>query len=147
MDLEILDISTHSRITVIQQSLRRQSIENLSIPVFSGKNYISHHKQEKENAYVDYKIKKLILNPYFSPLMASDEDLSRLPNTYITVSEYTVVRDEGMILAERLRKLNHTVKYNYLEGMSHGIIRYVEFKRFNEEYKRLAVYINETFGR
>lgn len=52
-----------------------------------------------------------------------------------------------MIPTERLRKLNHTVKYNYLEGMSHGIIRHVEFKRFNEEYKRLAVYINETFGR
>jgi acetyl esterase/lipase len=112
-----------------------------------GGNYISHHKQEKENAYVDYKIKKLILNPYFSPLMASDEELSRLPNTYITVSEYTVVRDEGMILAERLMKLNHTVKYSYLEGMSDGIFRYVEFKRFNEEYKRLAVYINATFER
>ena len=147
MELVILDISRHSRITVIQQSLRRQSIENLSIPVSSGGNYISHHKQEKENAYVDYKIKKLIFNPYFSPLMASDEDLSRLPNTYLTVSEYTVVRDEGMILAKRLMKLNHTVKYNYLEGMSHGIFRIVEFKRFNEEFKRLAVYINETFGR
>lgn len=133
----------NSHTTIATKSKYRKFVNSSLL----GENYISHHKQEKENAYVDYKIKKLILNPYFSPLMASDEDLRRLPNTYITVSEYTVVRDEGMILAERLMKLNHTVKYNYLEGMSHGIFRYVEFKRFNEEYKRLAVYINETFGR
>lgn len=86
MDLEILDISTHSRIshTTIATKTKFRKFVNSSL---LGENYISHHKQEKENEYVDYKLKKLILNPYFSPLMASDEDLSRLPNTYITVSE------------------------------------------------------------
>jgi acetyl esterase/lipase len=43
--------------------------------------------------------------------MASDEELSRLPNTYITVSEYTVVRDEGMIMAEMLRISSNINKY------------------------------------
>ena len=140
----------NSHTTIVTKTKNRKFVNSSLF----GENYISHPKQEKENAYVDYKIKKLI------PLMASNEDLSRLPNTYITVSEYsivrdeditvseyTIVRDEGMILAERLKKLNHTIEYNYLEGMSHGVFRYVEFKRFNEEYKRLAVYINETFGR
>jgi len=130
--------------TTIATKIKNKIFVNSSL---LGEHYISQHKHEKENVYIDHKIKKLILNPYFSPLMASDKELSRLPNTYRTLSEYTVVRDEGMILAERLMKFNHTIKYNYLEGMAHGIFRYVEFKRFNEEYKRLAVYINETFGR
>lgn len=111
------------------------------------RRYRTEYTQERENVYVDYKIKKIILNPYFSPLMASDDQLKGLPNTYLTLSEYNVLRDEGMILAERLRLLNHVIIYNYLEGRSYGILRNVHFRSSTEEYVRLALYINRTFGR
>ncbi|CAH1245206.1 NCEH1 [Branchiostoma lanceolatum] len=43
-----------------------------------------------------------ILNPYFSPLMAEDADLSGLPNTYVTVCGKDVLRDDGIMYAKRL---------------------------------------------
>lgn len=112
-----------------------------------GRRYRTEYTPQRENVNVDYKIKNLILNPYFSPLMASDDQLKGLPNTYLTLSEHSVLRDEGMILAERLRLLNHVITYNYLEGRSYGILKHVHFRSSTAEYVRLTLYINKTFGR
>lgn len=50
------------------------------------------------------KIKDTLLNPLFAPLMASESDLKRLPPTFVIVSEFDVMRDDGLLYAHRLRE-------------------------------------------
>lgn len=66
------------------------------------------------------EISKLIVNPYFAPLMASDEQLSKLPVTLIVNAEYDVLKDDGWILFHRLQRVKHHVAILECDGLQHG---------------------------
>jgi acetyl esterase/lipase len=56
------------------------------------------------------------LNQDVSPLLIEDEELAKLPSTYVLTVDYDRLRDEGFIYAGRLRAngeilLNDIVKY------------------------------------
>ncbi|CAH1245212.1 NCEH1 [Branchiostoma lanceolatum] len=65
---------------------------------------------------------KDILNPYFSPLMAEDADLSGLPNTYVTVCGKDILRDDGIMYAKRLEMAGVQVQLVRYPSGFHGIM-------------------------
>ncbi|XP_066267948.1 neutral cholesterol ester hydrolase 1-like [Branchiostoma lanceolatum] len=67
---------------------------------------------------------KDILNPYFSPLMAEDADLSGLPNTYVTVCGKDVLRDDGIMYAKRLEMAGVQVQLVRYPSGFHGILTF-----------------------
>ncbi|XP_060075026.1 neutral cholesterol ester hydrolase 1-like [Ylistrum balloti] len=73
-----------------------------------------------ENGNTANKIENIITNPYFAPLMASDEELRKLPKTYIMTAEYDCLRDDGWILADRLKSLQLSCKHDHYDGYEHG---------------------------
>ncbi|XP_033760091.1 neutral cholesterol ester hydrolase 1-like isoform X2 [Pecten maximus] len=73
-----------------------------------------------ENGNIAKKIESIITNPYFAPLMASDDDLRELPKTYIMTAEYDCLRDDGWILADRLKTLQHSYEHAHYDGYEHG---------------------------
>ncbi|KAK3793171.1 hypothetical protein RRG08_009470 [Elysia crispata] len=56
---------------------------------------------EPHNETVFQRIKHLVVDPRFSPLMA--DDVSGLPRTHIVAQRFDVVRDDGLLYAKRLR--------------------------------------------
>ena len=91
------------------------------------------------------KIEHIILDPRFAPLMATDEDLARLPSTYIVNPEFDVLRDDGFLAAARLRKVGVTVEHTYLPGEEHGLISNVAIdSNAKEEVIRIAKFFNKT---
>ena len=63
-----------------------------------------------------------LLDPYFAPLMATDEQLKGMPPAYVLTAGYDVLRDDGLIYARRLRSVEVPVKLaHYTEGF-HGMI-------------------------
>lgn len=68
------------------------------------------------------RYEKTLLDPYFAPLMATDEQLRDMPPAYVLTAGYDVLRDDGLIYARRLRSVEVPVKLaHYTEGF-HGMI-------------------------
>jgi acetyl esterase len=62
-------------------------------------------------------------NPLASPLRA---DLTGLPPTHLTVAALDVLRDDGLLLAEKLRAAGVTVEVDLCPGVLHAFIRLTE---------------------
>lgn len=61
-------------------------------------------------------------NPYAVPL--SSVDLQNLPPTIIVTAEYDVLRDDGIVYADRLSKNGVFVVHKSYSGMIHGFFNY-----------------------
>ena len=99
----------------------------------------------KGNKDLSEKIEHIILDPRFAPLMATDEDLTKLPPTYIVIPEFDVLRDDGFLAVARLRQVGVTVEHSYLPGEEHGLISSVAIDNYaKEEAIRIAKFFNKT---
>ncbi|KAL5004087.1 hypothetical protein ScPMuIL_017543 [Solemya velum] len=76
------------------------------------------------NETVFEEIKHFILDPYFTPLMAADSDLKPLPKTYVLTAEYDTLRDEGFMLAQRLKNNGVDVVHIHWEHNFHGFLSF-----------------------
>lgn len=61
-----------------------------------------------------------------SPLLADDQDLASLPETYMTTLGWDYIRDEYLIFAERLKSVGVNLKLNYYDKAFHGIVMQVD---------------------
>lgn len=107
-------------------ALKRSKYSNFVSEKHVPKQFFDQNYIETKNDYGDETtfndISDWLLNPLFAPLMATDQSLSKLPPTYILLAEYDVLRDDGYILENRLRQLNHKVELSYWEGLQHGFL-------------------------
>lgn len=104
-----------------------------------------------KNTHVDQiipeEITKMITDPYFAPLMASDEDLKLLPPTYIFNAEFDVLRDDGFLLAGRLKRLGMKVKLSHFTAEEHGFLNFLPLEpNVMVEVRNFAMFFNETLG-
>ncbi|NXH35150.1 AAAD deacetylase, partial [Myiagra hebetior] len=63
-----------------------------------------------------------LLDPRASPLLASEARLSRLPLTYILTCEHDVLRDDGVMYAERLRAAGVPTTHHHAKDAFHGTL-------------------------
>ncbi len=77
-------------------------------------------------------------NPWAAPLLA--HDLSGLPPSYVIVSGYDPLRDEGILYAERLKEAGVRVHLSVYEDMIHGFLSYLGI------LKQAATAIEEISG-
>ena len=115
-------------------------------PSYLSGKYKMHPDDENsaENTEIANKLSKVILNPYFAPLMATDEELKLLPKTYLITAEYDGLRDEGMILGNRLRRINHPLVYKHWDGIEHGFMVYGFYNSYWAGLKHFSSYIKEV---
>ena len=80
--------------------------------------------------------------------MASDEDLAKLPPTYIVTPEFDVLRDDGFLAAARLRNAGVPVEHTYLPGEEHGLLHSAAIVRnAKEEFIRIGKFFNKTISK
>ena len=78
---------------------------------------------EPHDETVFQKVKDVIVDPRFAPLMA--DDLSGLPATHIVVEEFDVVRDDGLLYAKRLKDAGVETSVHHGQGYHNDHIRMV----------------------
>ncbi|CAF3752151.1 unnamed protein product [Rotaria sp. Silwood1] len=83
------------------------------------KNPITDDKEGDPNLIE--KAKK-ILSPEISPLLVEDEQLAKLPPTYILTVGHDRLRDESFIYAGRLKRIGVPVVHNHYEHTFHGSV-------------------------
>ncbi|XP_046349739.2 esterase LipI-like isoform X1 [Haliotis rufescens] len=75
------------------------------------------NKNEGNDA-LSNQIEAIILDATFAPLLA--QNLTQVPPAYIMTADTDVLRDEGMIYAERLRRAGIRVNTYHVKQASHG---------------------------
>ncbi|KAL3856220.1 hypothetical protein ACJMK2_010997 [Sinanodonta woodiana] len=60
-------------------------------------------KKDYGNEDLSKTIESTLIDPYFAPMMAEDDMLRDLPETYIMTCAYDIVRDDGIMFSERLK--------------------------------------------
>ncbi|CAC5392702.1 NCEH1 [Mytilus coruscus] len=102
-------------------------------------------KQSEPNTTLSDAVHDNVINPYAWPLMATDDALRKLPKTYVVVTEYDPLRDEGLIFAERLRRLvPENIELSYLAGLEHGIFSLYNYKSQPSTMDTLVDYLNRN---
>lgn len=79
------------------------------------------------------KFKEYLINPEFSPIMSTHNELSNLPKTIIFTCGCDVLRDEGYLYYKKLEKSNVDVQWKHYEDAIHGglnIPKSIVYKRF-----------------
>ena len=99
------------------------------------------------NDTLSAKIEPIVLDPYFAPLMAPD--LSKVPAAYFILAQNDVLRDDGLLYAERLRKAGVKTVVDFHKTMSHGFftispVRALTFKASLQAVDTLAEYVKEN---
>ena len=101
----------------------------------------------KGNTSLSDAIQNIVLDSRYAPLMAADEDLALLPPTYILIAEFDVLRDDGFLAVERLRKVGVPVERNYLPGEEHGLLNLIGVDENSKtEIVKFAVFFNKTIS-
>ena len=90
------------------------------------------------------------MNPDFAPLVR--ERLSGLPPAYVVTVQHDLLRDEGVLYAQRLVKAGVDVKWHHYEHGIHGIFSMFAVPGINIEAGRECMqdflrYAREQFRR
>ena len=101
------------------------------------KNELDHGSIAREFLYKPYngpktgdvdeavwnELKHKLLNPYLSPLVASD--LRGLPDAYVFTCQYDVLRDDGIMYAKRLRDSQVKVVHSNMKCGFHALLLFI----------------------
>ncbi|HDR4440080.1 alpha/beta hydrolase [Bacillus thuringiensis serovar brasilensis] len=81
-------------------------------------------------------------NPLVSPV--KEQNLEKLPSTFIITAEYDPLRDEGELFAENLRKSGVHVETKRYEGAIHGFLgKFTHLNEYKDSYQRTGTFLNE----
>lgn len=61
-----------------------------------------------------------LISPKMSPLLVPNEELKKLPPIILFTTEFDILRDEGLIFAERLKEVNNTFYHHHFPTTFHG---------------------------
>lgn len=73
-----------------------------------------------------YEALQQALEPTFSPLLAENAIIRKLPQTYILTCEYDVLRDDGILYKERLEANGVQVSWYHVRDGFHGIVSFFD---------------------
>ncbi|XP_054857814.1 arylacetamide deacetylase-like 4 [Eublepharis macularius] len=93
-----------------------------------------------------YKIAELSLQPTFCPLLAEDDIVRQLPETFLLTCEYDVLRDDGLLYKKRLEDNGVPVTWLHLKKGFHGImfnndLMFFQYKEAEHAMKHIVDFI------
>ncbi|XP_042334583.1 arylacetamide deacetylase-like 3 [Sceloporus undulatus] len=74
-----------------------------------------------------YEIVKDGFQPTFSPLLAEDEIVCQLPETFLITCEYDILRDDGLLYKKRLEDSGVPVTWHHIEDGIHGMTFTIDY--------------------
>ena len=104
----------------VLENLRKSRLNWSRLPVEFNAKRVEPRCDGCGDAEMWAEIENVFMNPYFAPLM--DDDLSKLPSTYIVTANNDVLRDDGAMYAYRLREAGNKVTYKHWHSGFHNII-------------------------
>lgn len=69
-----------------------------------------------------YEVAESMFDPVFSPLLAEDNVIAQLPETFLLTCEFDVLRDDGLLYKKRLEDHGIKVTWCHLQEGFHGTV-------------------------
>ena len=102
--------------------MRRDHIRDDTLKSGSLQQQNSFGRDDMPSSFIEK-----MTNPYIAPLMADEEMLLGLPRAYVMTGGYDIIRDDGIMYAERLEQAkvpvilnNHATAYHFSIAYSGG---------------------------
>jgi acetyl esterase/lipase len=117
---------------------------------YDPKKFIPAPLSEEDPLFkLDKKEKDELLNFLTSPIawpgLASDKDLANQPKAYFIITEMDILKDEGLIYAQRLRNAGVPVEIAYYKSAFHGITQQIGiFSIVDLIFEDMANYIEKN---
>jgi acetyl esterase/lipase len=111
------------------------------LPSEHQRSFVSTKPSLKTPTHIDTSV---FLNPYFSPLLASDDDLRKLPKTYLMTADIDALRDDGFLLAKRMKSLGLDIDHDHMVGLEHGFVLFFYYESSLEYIENYSTYINKN---
>lgn len=98
------------------------------------------------------RLAEILLDKKVSPLLVDDEFLKKhTPNyTLLLTAEMDILRDDGFIYAERLKRVGKTIVHKHYDNMFHGVLGLLHGPlKFNEAHpllKKIAQHVKEVIS-
>ena len=122
--LKVVKANNHVSPTVKKQ-LSRTYLNVDRLPArFITKDYVPWNTDNGDET-VWRDLKPVLMNPYFSPLLA--DDLTNLPKAYIFTGENDILRDDGYWYVTRLRDAGVDVTHMAHPTAFHSILNLLGF--------------------
>lgn len=119
-----LMVNNHTNVK--QKKLYRPWVDWSYIPEKYRQIYKQPIADQTEGNVVLIKNAKDILHRDVSPLLVDDQELSKLPSTYVLTVDHDRLRDEGFIYAGRLKSNGVKVVHRHFENTFHGSLTFLE---------------------
>lgn len=113
----------------VQKSKFAEYVSYKNLPEHERNLYVTEPPQSlgsREDA-LSLEVTQRILNPLIAGLMASDEQLQRLPPTLHITCEHDFAAHDGLLLISRLKKIGIDLVHLHYKGYPHGFIIPIDF--------------------
>jgi len=88
------------------------------------------------SATINKKLTEMAVNPYTSPLMASDKTLSKFMRIHMMLVNDDQLRDEGMLFYSRLKTLGVDVSLQFLKDSPHACLNVGSMSKSTYHYSQ-----------
>jgi len=95
----------------VSPAVKKMKVPYIDVTRLPSKYLVGYEKQSVEtgNETMWNELKEKLLNPYLSPLVA--KRLDGLPLTYMFTAEHDLLRDEGLLYVDRLKRAGVKVEH------------------------------------
>lgn len=121
--------------------------------LLNSKYYVDHHLDQLNDTSNRYeRLSEILLSNKVSPLLVEDDYLeANTPeNTLLITAEIDILRDDGFIYAERLRRVDKRVNHVHYDSLFHGIFGLntgpLKFDKANEIVHKVAHLVKQTIN-
>ncbi|XP_046573125.1 arylacetamide deacetylase-like [Haliotis rubra] len=105
----------------LKQSIYASYVDSKLVPTkYRGDSSEQTQNLDYGDEEISNQIEKFILNPYFAPLMAPD--LSGVAPAFVVTAEFDVLRDDGLMYAQRMKDTGVDVVVYNSPGSIHGFL-------------------------
>lgn len=121
--LHTILLNNHTALDESRVSAHRSKVNWTSmIPKHLHKHYTAIFPQTGSPSVL--KDVPAMLDPRAAPLLAEQEVLKTVPRTYIMTCEHDVLRDDGMMYAQRLELTGVSVTHRHYDDCFHGCVSF-----------------------
>uniref|UniRef100_A0A0N5CF51 Abhydrolase_3 domain-containing protein n=1 Tax=Strongyloides papillosus TaxID=174720 RepID=A0A0N5CF51_STREA len=126
----------------VPHSLRNLEFTSHEILPLSWREEIKRPiKSMEPDEKLSAKLKPYLCNPDFTPIMATYQDLSKLPKTLILTCGCDVLRDEGYLYYKKLQKANVDVEWRHYEDGIHGALNIINSTVYKKIINDIVEYL------
>ncbi|XP_060125954.1 arylacetamide deacetylase-like 4 [Zootoca vivipara] len=115
---------------------------------FKARGYVPHAPAPFSEEL--YEQVKRSAETMFAPLLAEDDIIRQLPETFILTCEYDIIRDDGLLYKKRLEDNGVPVTYHHLPDACHATISYLgwgplEFPSSKKSLQHVAQFLKGLY--